>query len=825
MKPIQLLVTFLWLFCAGLAWAQQDAIHHGPSLDVQVQRGNERLPLALVNRLRSGDKVLVRPDLDTLAKGDWVLLLARVSPTGNQVESRHFDVRKLKDYAALEIAADNQVPVILLAPQLRNLFGLYTSLSGSADLLDGVLRADPQRFYDLQKVDQINQAIQTIGRALARSVSGRKPEEAVAATRQLAARFGVANVDPECFKNQAVNTECVANSIVTNKDFSLPSASDLTAMVGNKSAVDLNSFLIANLRLISQASEYLGSKYRDSYDFAPTFGRRQPQTPRIELFSLARFRSGNVKTAYIYVPAWFTGTMPGLRPDEQRLGCYGSGWLDVQLKGRLPLASYWHDWRLTVSDPETRQPLGEASEVTLDQELGRFGFDPPDIAGARSPGSSQVEIALAGRFGFERVVLDPVRMALPWPDALALTAEIDGLAGLIAGEHARLRLRSPAAAACVTEMALSLPGGVKARSTPETPARLEADLTQVAPGPRELTIRQAGTPLLVVPVQVLQPRARIERIEHAEWDDGLTIVGQRLERIARIEVGGAACSATTVPPAGATPLKLACQGDIRNNARLPERVRVFHRDDEPAPIQVPLTRIAAKPRLRVAPDAPNALLVSPSSKALQWNLAPGDVFVTEDSGLNLLLQAEGPYTLAKGNYTLQLRFQDDPRSDSQPISAPLIADFGHNELRTRDPVRFLNAELPSVVNPLEYRVRHQPSEQAGDWLPLQRSVLLLPDLEAMSCSPRGDAWWVRGRRLDLIDGVRVPEAGSGTGQGFSAARLVPCDDGLCLSLPRTLPGDRIELRLRWVDERVFSVRLPRPGEPCAPDRAAAPQPD
>ncbi|MEY5100006.1 MAG: hypothetical protein RJA36_2725 [Pseudomonadota bacterium] len=819
MKPIKLLVTFLWLLCAGMAWAQQDAIHHGPSLDVQVQRGNARLPLALVNRLRSGDKVLVRPDLDTLAKGDWVLLLARVSPTGNQVESRHFDVRELKDHAALEIAADNQVPVILLAPQLRNLFGLYTSLSDSAGLLDEVLRADPQRFYDLQKVDQINQAIQTIGRALARSVSGRKPEDAIQATKQLAARFGVSNLDPECFKNQAVNTECVANSIVTNKDFSLPSASDLTAMVGNKSAVDLNSFLVANLRLISQASEYLGSKYRDSYDFAPTFGRRQQQTPRIELFSLARFKSGSVKTAYIYVPSWFSGATPALRPDEQRIGCYSSGRLDVLLKGRLPLASYWHDWRMTVSDPETQQTLGEVTDVALDQELGRFSFDPPEIAGARSPRANQVEVELSGQFGFDTVSLGPVRMALPWQDATTVTAGLGGLAVLISGEPARLWLRSPAAAACVNEMALALPDGVTARSAPEAPVSLEADLSQVAPGVRELSIRQAGAPPLAVAVKVLQPRARIERIEHAEWDDSIMVFGQRLERIARIELGAASCSAGVTPEAGARrPLKLACQGDIRNNARLPDQVLVFHRDDEPAAIRVPLTRIAAKPRLRVAPDAPNALLVSPSPKAMQWNLAPGDAFVTEDSGLSLLLQAESPYTLAKGNYILQLRFQDDPRSASQPISAPLIADFGHNELRTRNPVSFQEAELPSVVNPLEYRVLHQPSEQAGDWRPLQRSVLLLPDLVAMSCSPSGDAWWVQGRHLDLIDGVRVQgaaQADAAAREGFAPARLVPCSQGLCLSLPRDLPGEQVQFQVRWVDDRVFSVRLPRPGPSCA----------
>ncbi|MDD2730196.1 hypothetical protein [Malikia sp.] len=822
-RPVRLtlkfFLAFLWLLWASLAGAAQDTIHQGPALDVRVQRGDARLPLALVNRLRSGDKLLVRPDVDTLAQGDWVLLLARVSPTGNQVESRHFDVRELDGYAELEIAADNQIPVILLAPQLRSLFGLYTSLSSSASLLDAVLRADPQRFYELQKVDQINQAIQAISRGLARSVSGRKPEDAIQAAKELAAKFGVNQLDPECFKNQAVNTECVASHIVANRDFSLPSANDLTAMVGNKSSVDLNSLLVANLRLISQASEYLGSKYRDSYDFAPTFGRRLQQTQRIELFSVTRFRSGGVKTAYIYVPSWFAGATPGLSVDERRAGCYSSAGLEVQLKGRLPLASYWHDWRMTLLDPETLQPLGETTAVTLDQEAGRFSFDLLESAGEMQPRGQQVAVSLAGRFGFDPVTLGPVRMTLPWQDAQSIIADLEGLSGLIAGERATLRLRSSIASACVSEMALALPNGMSLRSEPDSPTLLDADLSQIKPSSLELTIAQAAAQPLLVQLRVLPPKARITRVEHSEWEDGITVSGERLDRIARIEVGTAVCAVDAPPESlrSQQQVRLACQGDMRHNARLPDQVIVRHRDNEPAAIRLPLSKTAARPRMSIAKDMPNALLVTPSAKAMQWHLAPDERFVSDDSGLNLLLQADPPYRLDKGNYWLQLRFRDDPRSEAQPISAPLIADFVHHELRTLGPVGFGPAGLPGVVNPIEYRVQHQPSGQAGDWKSLDRSVLLLPDLQSMSCSPTGDAWWVKGKHLDLIDGVRVPETGvseASPHEAFSPASLVPCPDGLCLSLPRELPQGRVQLRVRWVD-RVFTVRLPEPAQACA----------
>ena len=816
LSPPKFLLALLCLLWANLAAAAQDTLHQGPALEVQVQRGDMRLPLALVNRLRSGDKILVRPDVETLAKGDWVLLLARVSPTGNQVESRHFDVHELKGYAELEIAADNQIPVILLAPQLRSLFGLYTSLSSSASLLDGVLRADPQRFYELQKVDQINQAIQAISRGLARSVSGRRPEDAIQSAKDLAAKFGVVNLDPECFKNQAVNTECVANNIVANRDFSLPSANDLTAMVGNKSSVDLNSLLVANLRLISQASDYLGSKYRDSYDFAPTFGRRQQQAARIELYSIARFRNGNVKTAYIYVPSWFAGSVPTLAADERRAGCYSSGRLDVQLKGRLPLAGYWHGWRMTLLDPETLKPLGETTAVSLDQEAGRFSLDAHEMADLLPPRIKQVVVTLSGFFGFHPVKLGPVRMALPWPDAQSVMPELGGLSGLIAGERATLRLRPSMASACVSEMVLTLPGGARLHSASDKPTQLEVDLSQVAASSLELAIAQAASSPLLVPVRVLRPRARIARVEHSEWEDGITVSGERLDRIARIEIGAATCAVDAPPEqiSSQQQIRIACQGGVRNNARLPDQVVVQHRDNEPGAIRWPLTKTAARPRMVVAPDIPNALLVTPSVKALQWNLVPDEHFVSDDSGLSLLLQAESPYRLARGSYLLQLRFQDDPRSDAQPLGVPLIADFVHNELRTLDPVSFSNHGLPGVVNPVEYRVMHQSSGQGGDWRPLGRSVLLLPDLQSRSCSPDGDAWWVKGKHLDLLDGVRLADPALAPSRGFSPVSLVPCHDGLCLSLPRALSASSIELRLRWVD-KVFTVRLPEASEPCA----------
>jgi hypothetical protein len=813
LKLFHKLLAAMWLLTSTAAWTQ-DVIHHGPVLDIQVKRGEAQLPLALVDKLRKGDRLLVRPDTETLAKGHWVLLLARVSPTGNQVFSQHYEVSDLKSSAELEITADNQAPVIMLAPQLRNLFGLYTSLHESASLLNEVLRADPQRFFDLQKVDQINQAILAISQGLSKRVTGRKPQEAIQAARELATKFGVTNLQPDCIKNDSVNTECVATQIVFAKDFALPSNSDLSAMVGNKKAVDLNSFLLSNLRMFSEASDFLSNKYRDSYDFAPTFGRRQASSARIELFSVARFRSGNIKTAYIYVPSWFSSNAPVLSTNERAPQCFTAGTLPLQVRGKLPLVNYWHDWHMDVIDLQNDTSLGETNSISFDQESGTVIFEPITLELKNRPSSNVVGVKLTTRFSFTKVNLPTIRMRLPLIDPSEISKALTGKSTLISGEKGRLKIREVTSAACVRSMEMSLPDGSEAHNDSSELTSIEVDLSKTEPTQLTLSIQQAGIDPIAVDLHVLKPRARITSIEHAQWENHVTVIGSQLERIARVEVGSTACfaasDAATLPKP--TELVLVCESEIRDNAKLPEQVLVVHRDGEPPEQRYKLIKKSAKPRFSISTTDNNSLVVSPSSKALTWNLAPTDQYLSEDSGLNALFQATAPYTLARGAYTLQIRFRDDPQSNHQPLNAPLIADFTHNELRTKNPISFTELNLPSVVNHLEYRIQHISSGQVSEWAILPRSVILLPNLQNATCSISNDSLLVSGNNLNLISSISIEDAEKDG--DFQPTQLVSCPEGLCIKVPAPLLSNSIKIRMRWVDDRIFSVHIPKLEKPC-----------
>ena len=803
------LTWLVWLM--GSQAHADGVIHHGPRLDIQIQRGAERLPLFQVPQLRQGDKVLVKPQASSLAKGDWVLLLGRISPAGNEVETKAFDLAKLEGYAELEMTGREQVPVILLAPQLRNMFGLYTSFMESELLLKEVIQSDPQRFYDLQKVDQVNQAITALTQGLDQVVVNRNPEQAMASAKAMAFKFGVSQVDPDCFKGNAVNTQCVAMSIVANKDFVLPASSDLGMLVGSKGAADLTKFLTDKLGVFSDATDFLTHKFRDQYDFASSFGRRVAGSQHTELFSLARFRNGSIKTAYVYVPAWFKVAPPALKVDTQRPLCFMDDSVPVQVVGRLPVVNYWHSWTMEVSAGNTPQPVDTLSDVAIEPERGVIRFKRSSELNALAAQGSAVQVRLRGRFGFDPVDLPVFGMDLPMREDVGVN--LQGGRTLVAGERADLSLDLAQGAACVEGMSLRMAEQVLASSTPQAPTRLTADLSQATPGAATLTVRIQGAPQQNVPLKVLAPRAQVVAVEHAELEDLIQVRGKRLNRVASLQWEGGLCMPKDLRQStdGEETLWLACQTDVRSNAALPSTVLVHHQGGEPEPIRVRLQKSPAAPRVVLA-SANNALLVRPSPKALQWGLKPQDEFFSDDSGLSLLLQTVDGYVPGKGTYTLQLRFVDDPVTAKKPITAPLMADVQHRELRTRQPVRFKGSELPSVINPLEFRVLHDATGLFSPWTPLGRSVLMLPEFSALSCAPQPGRVWLHGTQLDLINAARFMDPTQAQPQSLEHAQLEPCPEGLCLSLPTPARQHKLQLSLGWVSGRVFQVETAGLGE-------------
>jgi hypothetical protein len=695
------------------------------------------------------------------------------------------------------------------------MFGLYTSFMESAELLREAMQSDPQRFYELQKLDQINQAITALRQGLEQVLQNKSNDEAVAATQALAAKFGVKTIDPECFKNNQVNTQCVALSMVSNRDFVVPSNQDLSSMVGAQKAADLTGFLASSLHLFSAAGDFLADKFRDQYDFAPSFARPWQGGQQRELFSLVRFRNGNVKTAYVYVPAWFKSAMPQLKWQEHPPVCLFHGPFKASLQGHLSLVNYWHDWKLTGLDSQG-QTVVSSDDLLFKPDLGRLELGPQ--------AQQSLQALASGGTAFVQFSADYAFQTLSWPAfPVALpaagdwTGQLTGLSHLVSDEVVSLVWTDDASKPCVDSLVMEFDQAPPLTASLLSPGHWSFDLTHIPPGPAQLKISQWGAAPQVLPVHILKPMAHVKAVVHADLDARLEVRGDHLERLQQLSWDNTHCSPEETRPQTDGNLQSrfwVCDQDIRFNAQLPDSVMVEHLDNEPPAFSVKLTKTQAAPLLVIASDSPNALLIHPSVQALQWGLGPQDAWLSQDSGLSFLFHADGGYLLDKGSYRLELKFQDDPVTEQKPIRVALISDPAHQELRTRNPVGFKERVLPTVANPLYWRVVQEATELAGPWSAVHRAVLVLPELRSLSCSNRANAFWLHGNQLDLIDSIQF-EGGSAGGDAAAASKsqsavLEACSDGLCLLVQGPALSDHLRVVLHWVDERAFHVKMQAP---------------
>ena len=82
-----------------------------------MQRGEEKLPIYWVNHLQKNDRVLVSTDQAQKTHTKWLLALATLTPTGNLAQTSSVNLSEETRQASIDITADDQIPVIVLAPQ------------------------------------------------------------------------------------------------------------------------------------------------------------------------------------------------------------------------------------------------------------------------------------------------------------------------------------------------------------------------------------------------------------------------------------------------------------------------------------------------------------------------------------------------------------------------------------------------------------------------------------------------------------------------------------------------------------------------------------
>jgi hypothetical protein len=287
------------------------------------------------------------------------------------------------------------------------------------------------------------------------------------------------------------------------------------------------------------------------------------------------------------------------------------------------------------------------------------------------------------------------------------------------------------------------------------------------------------------------------------------LTGSRLDKVARVAIGGAALS----------PGKLSTQHgtDELSLTALDAPATAALRAENGLSAQVTLQdgRSFAVP-VQIEPPRPRVALIGksvrPSASSLDSNIQLADPDeLPQDSQLVFSLRAEGAASLQRDTLV------EIAAADEAPLAVLSVAD-GSVTLENRqvavatlDPAKALGS---SVFGPLQFRVT--AGGVYSDWLPLA-TLVRLPALRELKCAAGGEIpCRLSGANLFLIDSV------SASAQ-FDDPVLVPQGFlGATLAVPRPAAG-KIFVRLRDNPDVINPVLLaPQDMAPPAAGGAATP---
>ena len=808
MKYFLLLIFYSCLLITARA---EEIFHAGPILKIEVERDGIKLPVYKVNHLKKHDKFSAQVDPNSIEGTKWLMVIAQINPTGSKIDKKVFDLSVGSITPEIEIMDDEFLPVVILAPQLRNLFGLYTSLNESSNLIVEALTADPQKFVDLKNIEQLNQAIVAISSGLDNLLEGQNSQKSVEIVKYLAQKFGLNEVDPNCFRENYINTQCVATDIVTNKNMIVPSSSDLGSVVGRGNALNLTSLLTQNLHLFSVASDFLTDKFRDQYNFSPSFARHLLKSTSVQFFSINRFQNGSVKTAYIYVPGWSDISSPKIQVSRDLPICISKHALDVSLDGKSPPVDYWRDWSLRLTDQKGNVVTLTDIAFNFFRSKVNLNINPDDYSNLEFPVKGEINYF----YGFDNFKIDNLVLMQPMTPN---NVSISGLDTLMSNEKGQIVFLDQDKLNCF-ESARVQQGNIRMplRKDSGKSAQFSFDLKSFKPGSADLVIEQANTDLLVIPLTIQEKRSKIWSISHSELEQDLIANGEDLDRIKEITLGVSACLPSGVQdePDGTKSLMFKCNGNISNNSKLPNEVVISYLDNNPKSERYNLTKRQAKPKYKLANTNANPILVFLSKNAVAWGLKQEDAIISDDSGINLTFVSTDDYKLQNGTYSIEMKFEDDPISSQKPIVFPLIGDKKTNELKTRKAITFNGYELPSIINNVLFRIKHNESGLSSDWSELKKSIVQIPVIEKTICQSVDKPLMLKGRGLNQIEwSSKTDNILNPINKTYISKLIKPCEGGQCLSIDIDNNVQTLFFKLNWIDDRLFGFSLNNAMKEC-----------
>jgi hypothetical protein len=447
---------------------------------------------------------------------------------------------------------------------------------------------------------------------------------------------------------------------------------------------------------------------------------------------------------------------------------------------------------------------------------------------------ARIEVQAGGRYGFESIQLEPVDLWFPSKAAMGLL--LRGHHQLIASELNHMEVTDHPLSHCLDEVRLISAGQTIFSSKQSGPQTLAIDLSGVDAGEVQIDLRFRGGPVESSVLRVRPPRPKLTQITHHAQERFVMLEGLGLERIDKLAWLGSTCrpkpndwqSLSQASSLRHQVVRFDCDNDIADKtSRQGDAELLIKGHDQP--LKFPVKVRPARPNLALAQDA-RSIVIRPGPQSKAWGLHQQGKLVTVDSRLSLLFKANASYKLQKGAYSLAMRLVADAGASPSIELGPLLIDHRSQELRTRQAVSLEKVELPGVLSRIEYQVRHEESQLASDWQSLGIDVLMVPELDTVTCSVEPGVLWLSGNSLELIDQAEIkldhsePTIDPDMTKALNTATLEACPHGLCLALQDPLnqgaqqmsqhvqqSGHMLDLfiRLRWID-KTFKMKFARP---------------
>ncbi|HKT47066.1 MAG TPA: hypothetical protein VJP87_06025 [Candidatus Acidoferrales bacterium] len=791
----------LWPFLRPTAaWAASPSFDlTGPRIEMTVDRGGKKLPIAEVAGLQAGDRLWIHPVFPSDQAVHFLLIVAFLQGTTNPPPEQWFTrvetwtKQAQQEGAVVTVPQGAQQALMFLAPETGGDFStLRSTVRGRPGVFVRATRDLEQASLDRTRLDKYLEEI--------RETSESDPAELKKRSTLLAQTLHI-KVDEECFRkptdqqtscltqnsDQLVIDDAHSESVVAMLT-SGPSSDLITAL--GSSPVARGGYYSPYFGAVVDAARLLNNLHTASYQYLPALSLAENDRLNLKLNTPPSFH--NPKSVLVVgLPPIGTAPLPPLRLiDAKEAFCLQKSPLVVPVEG-APLVfstAIGHGFVLHITGKS-----GDPLDLPAAADAARGGFL-IDTQSLPSNLSSKLTGTLRGHWGFAAFdgpsfglrVAHSERWTITPADANALTI----------GHDAVLHLQSDDAA-CVEKVEIEDARGKELKTTWKLadPDRLEVSLSlkDETAGEMKMKIAQFGLnkPDLVS-LRSYAEAAHLEGFTLSMGDSEGVLSGSGLNEVSSLELKGIHFEPVRDAPAAAREMKFIAKetaqaASLQANETLSAHATL--KDGRTIELQA-----------SVKPPRPKVSLVSKSvqaaSGAAQVRFTGSDE-LPQNARLSFFLKAETPAHFSHSE-KIEVETADGAfRAELSVADGTLIPQDTKSVLAILDP---LKAFGPGAFGQLRFRAV-EPDGAKGDWEPLA-TLVRVPSLKEVRCPESADKkCTLSGGNLFLLDSV------SSDAQ-FKDSVAVPegyVNDSL--SVPRPV-GTLLYLKLRDDPATVGTVALP-----------------